>query len=266
MSKSFQSRVASFVSVLVFALIATAVQPAFAQNDDDGPDGETAAEMLTDGLDAAADHAPESARRLFDRLIAAFPNSPEAARARRAIANLGRSDGAGDADDREAIRADEAERTAQYRHIFLVDVGDRVFFAENSAIIGGRARSIIEGQARWLKSRPDLSVTLIGRADDGGDKNAARTLSQQRAEAVRDRLVAAGLGRDRVEIKATGDQDRLALCTSALCQAQNRNVEVLINDWRSDAGWQSSQEAPTRSSRTPLGAAGSGQSPSEQVP
>ena len=48
-------------------------------------------------------------------------------------------------------------------------------------------------QARWLNARPNLSVVVIGRADDEGDRNAARDLSQQRAEVVRDRLAAAGV-------------------------------------------------------------------------
>jgi peptidoglycan-associated lipoprotein len=195
-----------------------------------------------DGMDAAADHAMDSARRLFRQLIALFPGSPEADRAKRALSALTEDPGAALA-DHAAIRADEAERTTQFRRTFLVDVGDRVFFAESSATIGGRARSMIDGQARWLKARPGLTVTVIGRADDG-DRNSARTLSRQRAEAVRDRLVAGGLDRNRIDVKATGDQDRLALCATALCQAQNRNVEVLINDWRDDGSMQLGEQAP----------------------
>jgi peptidoglycan-associated lipoprotein len=177
-------------------------------------------------MDAAADHAFDSARRLFQQLIADYPSSPEAARARHALATLGQE---GDQPGERAIRIDEAERLAQYRRAFLIDVGDRVFFAENSATIGGRARGIIESQAKWLKARPDLTVTIIGRADDGGDRAAALALSEQRANAVRDRLVAAGLGQERIEIRAVGDQERLALCRSPLCQAENRVVEVFIN-------------------------------------
>nr|HML30015.1 OmpA family protein [Hyphomicrobium sp.] len=136
------------------------------------------------------------------------------------------------------------ERTAEYRHAFLVDVGDRVFFAENSAAIGGRARSIIEQQARWLNVRPDISIMIIGRADGEGDWKAARDLSLRRAQMVRDRLVAAGLPQNRIEIKAAGDQDKVAICNGPQCEAQNRNAEVLINYWHSYAGFQVGQQAP----------------------
>jgi peptidoglycan-associated lipoprotein len=213
---------AAFAVMLACPLTASA-------EDDDGANGETPAELLIDGTDALHDHADDSARRLFEKLIALFPASSEAARARIALTALDNGD---DDDERAAIRADEAERTLEYRHAFLINAGDRVFFAENSSKIGGRARSIIEAQARWLKARPGLTVTVIGRSDDGGDRRAAEMLSRERAEVVRERLIAAGLDPSRIQIRPVGNDDRVALCSSPLCQAQNRNAEVFINDLR----------------------------------
>jgi peptidoglycan-associated lipoprotein len=215
---------AVFAFMLAFPLTVAA-------QDDDAANGETAEELLVDGMDAAADHADESARRLFNKLIAVFPTSPEASRARSALLSLDSDDG-DRAAVRAAIQAEAAERTVEYRHAFLITVGDRVFFAENSATLGGRARSIIKNQARWLKVRPALTVTVIGRADDGGDRTTARMLSQQRSEAVRDQLIEAGLDPLRIEIRPVGTDDRLAICASALCRAENRNAEVFINDLR----------------------------------
>jgi peptidoglycan-associated lipoprotein len=215
---------AVFAFMLAFPLTVVA-------QDDDAANGETAEELLVDGMDAAADHADESARRLFNKLIAVFPTSPEASRARSALLSLDSDDG-DRAAVRAAIQAEAAERTLEYRHAFLITVGDRVFFAENSATLGGRARSIIKNQARWLKVRPALTVTVIGRADDGGDRTTARMLSQQRSEAVRDQLIEAGLDPLRIEIRPVGTDDRLATCASALCRAENRNAEVFINDLR----------------------------------
>jgi peptidoglycan-associated lipoprotein len=198
-----------------------------AQDIDD--DGITAGELLEDGLDALSDHADQSGRRLLERVVSEFPSTAAALRAKRALVALDR--GEPDPEYSAQLKADEAEKTTEYRHAFLVDAGDRVFFAENSAAIGGRARSIIEQQARWLKARPDLSVMVIGRADGEGDWKAARELSLLRAQAVRDRLVSAGLAQNRIEIKAAGDQDRIATCGSSMCEAQNRNAEVLLNYW-----------------------------------
>lgn len=247
-SSKFVIGVVSAVLALMLALPLSAI----AQDDDDGPNGETAAELLIDGMDAAADHAVDSARRLFQKLISAFPTSPEASRARRELTAL--DNNGGNDEDRAAIRADEAERTAEYRHAFLINAGDRVFFAESSATLGGRARSIIESQARWLKARPSLTVTVIGRADDGGDRQAAQLLSTQRAEAVRDRLVAAGLDPSRIELRPTGNDDKVAVCSTSLCRAQNRNAEVFINDLRDQDPIRSSMQSPaSRTPKSPLG-------------
>ncbi|WP_045836852.1 OmpA family protein [Hyphomicrobium sp. 99] len=234
MLKLRSSNVAVGVICGLLALMAALAPRVFAQ---DQIAGETAGELLEDGLDALSDHADESGRRLLARVMSDFPGSIEAARAKRALAALDRGESI--PDERAQIKAGLAERTAEYRRAFLIDVGDRVFFAENSAILGGRARSIIESQARWLNARPDLTVVVIGRADDDGGRTASGALSLQRAQAVRDRLVAAGISETRVEVKAAGDADRLAVCDGPLCQAQNRNAEVYIKDWRFDGSWQS---------------------------
>lgn len=227
---------AGLACIMAFSL------PSIAQDDDESAGVATAAELLVDGMDAAADHATEFARRLFQKLISVYPNSPEAARARRALATLG-ADGGSD-EVRAAIRADEAEKTIEYRHAFLISAGDRVFFAESSAELGGRALAIIESQARWLKLRPNLTITVIGRADDGGDRKAAQLLSTQRAEAVRNRLIAAGIDANRVDLRPTGNDDKVAVCSTSLCRAQNRNAEVFINDLRDQDPIRSSMRSP----------------------
>ncbi|WP_339082823.1 OmpA family protein [Hyphomicrobium sp. ghe19] len=222
----------------------------FAQNQ--AADSETAAELVEDGLDALSDHAEESGRRLLARVINDFPGSAEAFRAKRALAALDR--GESTPEERAAIKAGLAERAAEYRRAFLLDVGDRVFFAENSAILGGRARSIVERQAHWLTARPDVTIVVIGRADDGGGRSAAEILSLQRAQVVRDRLIEAGIAESRIEVKAAGEADRLAICDGPMCQAQNRNAEVFIKEWHFDGNWSKSamSGSPAKGSVSPV--------------
>ena len=64
------------------------------------------------------------------------------------------------------------------------------------------------------------------------------------AEAVRDRLVAAGLDPTRIEIRPTGDDDHVALCSTSLCRAENRNAQVFINDLRDREPRRSSIQRP----------------------
>jgi outer membrane protein OmpA-like peptidoglycan-associated protein len=58
---------------------------------------------------------------------------------------------------------------------------------------------------KWLKDAPDVNVTVEGHADPTGNHDSNMTLSQHRAEWVRDALVAAGIDSSRIEVKAFGD-------------------------------------------------------------
>jgi peptidoglycan-associated lipoprotein len=239
--RNFAVCAASTALVLMLAC-GSAILIATADAQDGASDQRTPAELLEDGMDAAGDHAMRSARELLGQLILDYPNSPEAARARQILATL---DSYPDAsEERAVIRANEAERTAKYRHAFLVDVGDRVFFSESSAALGTRARYVVDNQARWLKVRPDLTVTVIGRADDGGSPDFANELSKQRAAAVRERLIAAGIESARIKLDATGGKDLPAVCKTPLCHAENRNAEVLIDAWRYGNSRRPDQDGP----------------------
>lgn len=218
------------------------------------PPADPANQILQNGLDALSDNQPEEARQYFERVMRTYPRTPAAQSAERALENLrsGDNNDGGDADTadvREPIagpsaprrqpgegavtstsrKAEADEQSGRLRRAFLMAAGDRVFFAENSAAIGGRARAALEGQARWLKARPNLKVTIISRADDGGSASDSTALSQKRAEAVREKLVEAGLPTERIGIDARGDHDPIATCRLPQCQAQNRHVETLVS-------------------------------------
>lgn len=230
---------ASFAGCLLAACF-MCVAPAAAQ-DTERTAPLSPAEMLEDGLDAFTDKAPGAARNLLEELIETYPQSPEASKARKA---LGKLEGPPEsAYEKAVIREDEAERLKGFRRAFLMDAGDRVFFSENSASVGGRARVIIESQARWLKARPSLKVDVIGRADDGGSRQAEQDLARQRAEATRDKLIASGIDGGRLRIRALGSSDPLAVCPTPLCKAENRNVELYISAF-GDAGDGGEPEAP----------------------
>ncbi len=110
----------------------------------------------------------------------------------------------------------------------MTDVGDRVFFAENSDALGGRARATLDAQARWLKAAGGFELTVIGRAADGGSAGDNRALALARARAVQAKLVEAGVAPERIRVEARGSDDPVATCTQPLCEAHNRHVESLL--------------------------------------
>lgn len=206
--------------------------------------------LLRNGFDALSDKQPDEARQFFERIIRLYPQSRAATAAGHELERMKSMDfdateSASDdpSDDAPADDGHAAENEQRIRKAFVVAVGDRVFFAENSAVLGGRARSVLESQARWLKSHPDVKIKIVGRSDDGGAATEDQALSAKRAEAVRNKLVEVGVPSKRLEIEPRGRQDPVATCRSPLCQAQNRHVETLI----SLPGGMGSQSAAERS-------------------
>jgi peptidoglycan-associated lipoprotein len=219
------------VVLVMFALTFAATGPRAQSN------AQLPGEMLKDGLEALSGNEDGLAAQLFEQLILAFPGTTEADRASQQLSLLGssreasRETSGGQRSEQEPRDADGNEANddpGALRMKFAVEAGDRVFFAENSAVIGGRARALLENQARWLHARPNLKITVIGRADDGGPEDEARVLSAKRAEAVRDKLISGGVAATRILIDGRGTRDPVATCHSALCQAQNRHAETLI--------------------------------------
>ena len=195
---------------------------------------EVSEELLQDGVDALRDHRRDLARHIFQNLLVSHPRSPAARKAALELAKLDQgsssagSTGANGDTSSERPDAEGAEQIRKLRFRLVSEVGDRVFFAESSAVIGGRARAILEAQARWLKRSQSIGITIIGRADDGGSSADATALAHQRAEVVRAKLIEAGIASERITIESRGNRDPVATCRTAICQAQNRHAETLL--------------------------------------
>lgn len=181
-----------------------------------------------------------SAQRLFEKVIAADPRGPRAADARAHLgqlytgtpaANAQAWAGAPDApdrdeEDRNALSGGApASSGASVEERFVTEAGDRVFFSAGSSELGGRARAVLAAQADWLNKRPEWNITIEAHADDPPlNLKDMEMLSQARARAVRERLVAEGVAASRIAVVAVGRQAPISDCAEAGCQAQNRRV------------------------------------------
>jgi peptidoglycan-associated lipoprotein len=232
---------------------------------------EATEELYDDAVAALGARRDAEAQRLFERLIAEAPDSALAKEARRHLAKLYRTMPKDDVTERgegrdsarsqveaPAPSGEESQRSglggppdgARQRgaHVadaieeqFIAEAGDRVFFSAGSAELGSRARGVLQAQARFIKLRPQLEATIEGHADDAPlSVGEHAKLSEARAEAVRQRLIAEGVESHRLASVYWGRERRVSECPEPECAAQNRRaVTVLFN-------------APARRSGRPL--------------
>ena len=140
--------------------------------------------------------------------------------------------------DAKALAAEHAKATALASELanlkaqqtdrgLVLTVGD-VLFAAGKAEVGPGAQRSIDKLADFLKAYPKRNVLIEGHSDNIGDEGFNLKLSQQRADAVRDLLLARGVAPQRIRTKGYGPKFPVVENDSAAGRQQNRRVEVLV--------------------------------------
>jgi outer membrane protein OmpA-like peptidoglycan-associated protein len=109
----------------------------------------------------------------------------------------------------------------------VLTVGD-VLFAPGKAEVGPGAQRSIDKLVEFLRAYPKRNVLIEGHTDNLGNEDFNIKLSQQRADAVRDLLVARGVSPQRIQTKGYGPKFPVVENDSAAGRQQNRRVEVLV--------------------------------------
>jgi peptidoglycan-associated lipoprotein len=221
-----------------------------------GPD-QRAEELYLDGVEKLAAGHADFARQTFESVISRYPATEAAEYARRDLALLKADVGAGAGESSDSFGSvavtgalpsfssepeaaaqparpplpawdGELRRNASIQSKLRIEAGDRVFFSSGSAELGSRARAAINAQAQWLKRWNVLEAAIEGHSDEPGSEQENVELSQLRAEAVRERLIAEGVEPNRIAVVPLGRSVRVATCSDTDCRAQNRRAVTLV--------------------------------------
>jgi len=101
-------------------------------------------------------------------------------------------------------------------------------FASGKATITGTSGAEVDNLASILKAYEDIKVNVEGFTDSQGNDANNQALSLRRAEAVRTRLIAAGISDKRITTKGFGEASPVATNDTPEGRAQNRRIEVTI--------------------------------------
>ncbi len=108
------------------------------------------------------------------------------------------------------------------------NVGDRVLFGFDSAVVQAGERPVLERQARWMGQHGAVQVTVEGHADERGTREYNLALGQRRANAARDVLVANGVAPARIQTISFGKDRPEALGSDESSWAQNRRAVTVV--------------------------------------
>ena len=104
-----------------------------------------------------------------------------------------------------------------------------VNFASGSAALPAESRGVLDRSAQAIRGAPDGTVLQVGgHTDNTGDPAANQRLSQQRAEAVRDYLVARGVPAASLTARGFGSADPVADNATEAGRFRNRRIEFTV--------------------------------------
>jgi len=115
---------------------------------------------------------------------------------------------------------------------FILNVGRRIYFTQDSATLDSVAIATLDNQAAWLNSNPGWLLKLQGFADDSGSASKMEALSQKRADAVMAYLASKGVNPSRMWAKGYGKDREVRDCVEKSCKVQNRRVVANLRTQR----------------------------------
>lgn len=106
-------------------------------------------------------------------------------------------------------------------------VTNGILFDSGKATIKPQSMGIINKIVTILKEKTDWKFEIIGHTDSDGDNSSNLTLSKQRAEAVKQAIVANGISTDRLSTTGKGETEPLNTNSTKEEKANNRRVEFI---------------------------------------
>lgn len=109
----------------------------------------------------------------------------------------------------------------------VVTLGDVLFETGKSTIVGSNDSNLAK-LAVFLNKYNDRTVIIEGHTDNVGSDSSNMTLSQARADSVKNYLVDAGIVNSRLNTMGKGENHPVSVNDTSTGRQQNRRVEVII--------------------------------------
>lgn len=103
-----------------------------------------------------------------------------------------------------------------------------LFFPFDSSSLAEEGTAILKQLVAYILSAGAVDIVINGHADRAGSGGYNMTLSQQRAEYIREQLLAAGVPPERIRYFAYGESEPNIPTEDGVAEPANRRVEIFI--------------------------------------
>ena len=111
----------------------------------------------------------------------------------------------------------------------VITLSGAILFASGKFELLQAAKLKLNQVADVLLAERDAMMTVEGHTDSQGSDTSNMTLSQKRADAVREHLVSQGIAPDRIKAVGKGESMPIASNDNAEGRANNRRVEIVVD-------------------------------------
>ena len=103
-----------------------------------------------------------------------------------------------------------------------------IYFATGKTRILDTSEPALEELHRFLRSRPNQRIRIVGHTDNIGSDRSNQVLSEGRCQEVRRAMIARGVAAGRIEVEGRGERDPIVPNDSEEHRQMNRRVEIVL--------------------------------------
>ncbi|MGZ3407505.1 MAG: OmpA family protein [Polyangia bacterium] len=125
--------------------------------------------------------------------------------------------------------ADVAAPARVVVHADRLELRDPIYFDNGKATVKPISHALLDEVAKTLADHPQLALIEVGvHSDERGADEYNLRISEERAAAVKDYLVAHGVAAARIQSRGYGETRPLCNEHNPACWSRNRRVELLV--------------------------------------
>jgi outer membrane protein OmpA-like peptidoglycan-associated protein len=103
-----------------------------------------------------------------------------------------------------------------------------ISFGTNNATLTTKSNTSLDQVVRIMNENPGLNIRIQGHTDNTGNADANMTLTENRANAVKDYLVSKGISADRITAEGFGGTQPIADNGTATGRTKNKRIEIRV--------------------------------------